>query len=501
MMSTIQNEPFSNFVDEINFSDLILCEIVGRGAFGTVQRAEWHGKIVAIKIIDMNVVGKEYQDEVENLSKLRHKNIIRLFGTSINKQNIYLVMEFAECGSLHNLLHPEPDNELVEYNLGHVFNWSLQSAEAVEYLHSLEPKVIHRDLKSPNMLLLDNGKVIKICDFGTATQIKTEMTSTKGSAAWMAPEVFEGKRYSEKCDVYSFGIVLWEMLSRKKPFDEIGAPAFRILWAVHSGTRPPPLQKIPDTLHKLMESCWDKVVAKRPSFSEIANYFREAVKFVHGGDELIFFGDDYYDEDDAFDSLKSVESPNWKPSDFFPDIPLNIDIPNSPSGEGPSYPPPFHPSNFPNQPGDINQMSPMSQISSNHSTPLSGFKKSPDNWVFPETVNADWSLVPQHLMPIKPISSLDVSVKMYDSYNETLKKYIDLQTKIKHLNIQKENLDRQIGEVDKEQKNNALYLDRYLKLDNDKSNLLEHHRAIKTTLENARRMNRNRTRSHISHSP
>ena len=69
-------------------------------------------------------------------------------------------MEYADCGSLYNLLHPSEDNvELIPYNLGHVFSWSLQCAEAVEYLHSLTPKVIHRDLKPPNMLLLDQGKV------------------------------------------------------------------------------------------------------------------------------------------------------------------------------------------------------------------------------------------------------------------------------------------------------------------------------------------------------
>lgn len=498
------NEPFSQFVDEINFDDLNLLEIVGRGAFGTVQRAEWLGKIVAIKISDMSGGVKEYQNELENLSQVRHENIIRLFGTSINKHKVFIVMEYAECGSLHNLLHPaEPEKGLVRYNLGHVFNWCLQSAQAVEYLHSLQPKVIHRDLKSPNMLLLEHGKVIKICDFGTSTKIHTEMTSTKGSAAWMAPEVFEGKRYSEKCDVYSFGIVLWEMLSRKKPFDEIGPPAFRILWAVYSGTRPPPLQNIPESLHKMMDSCWLKDQSKRPSFTEIVSYFREAEKLVPNVDDLIFDYDEcnYY-EDDAFGSIRTEGevSPNWKQDNILPDTPLDTDISTAIPVESP-LPKSFHPPLLHNQSIDFNQISSMSPSGSSNNTPLSGFKKSPDNWPISEIVNADWSLVPQHLMPIKPIKSVEVSIKMYDNYNEALKKYIDIQTKIKDLKIQKENLERQIKEVDKEQKNNALYLERYLKLDNDKSNLLEHHRAMKSTLENAHQLNRNKTRSHISHSP
>ena len=86
-----------------------------------------------------------------------------------------------------------------------------------------------------SLLLIAGGTILKICDFGTACDAHTHMTNNKGSAAWMAPEVFEGSNYSEKCDVFSFGIILWEILTRRRPFDEIGGPAFRIMWAVHSG--------------------------------------------------------------------------------------------------------------------------------------------------------------------------------------------------------------------------------------------------------------------------
>ena len=104
----------------------------------------------------------------------------------------------------------------IPYHSGHALSWCLQCALGVEYLHSLKPKaLIHRDLKSPNLLLVDRGLTLKICDFGTACDKQTIMTNNKGSAAWMAPEVFEGNTYTEKCDVFSWGIVMWETITRR----------------------------------------------------------------------------------------------------------------------------------------------------------------------------------------------------------------------------------------------------------------------------------------------
>lgn len=120
-----------------------------------------------------------------------------------------------------------------------------------------------------SLLLVNSGRDLKICDFGTACDVHTHMSNNKGSAAWMAPEVFEGSNYSEKCDIFSWGIILWEVLARKKPFDECGGPAFRIMWAVHNGTRPPLLQNCPKEIESLMTKCWSKNSNERPSMAEI----------------------------------------------------------------------------------------------------------------------------------------------------------------------------------------------------------------------------------------
>ncbi|KAK2189437.1 hypothetical protein NP493_106g01026 [Ridgeia piscesae] len=162
-----------DFVEEIDFNELQFLEVVGRGAFGVVSRATWRGYDVAVKQIETESERKAFITELKQLSRV---------------------------------------------------------ATGVEYLHGMRPKaLIHRDLKPPNLLLINGGTELKICDFGTACEPATHMTNNKGSAAWMAPEVFEGSNYSEKCDIFSWGIILWEVLTRRKPFDEIGGPAFRIM--------------------------------------------------------------------------------------------------------------------------------------------------------------------------------------------------------------------------------------------------------------------------------
>ncbi|XP_067674427.1 mitogen-activated protein kinase kinase kinase 7-like isoform X5 [Haliotis asinina] len=295
------------FVEEIEFHELTFHEIVGKGAFGVVSRANFRGTDVAVKIIETESERKAFITELKQLSRVSHPNIVKLYG-ACTKSPVCLVMEYAEGGSLYNVLHGS--GRQPSYTSAHAMSWALQCARGVAYLHNMKPKaLIHRDLKPPNLLLIMGGTVLKICDFGTACDIQTHMTNNKGSAAWMAPEVFEGCNYSEKCDVFSWGIILWEVITRRKPFDEIGGPAFRIMWAVHNGKRPPPIRNIPKPLDILMQRCWSGNPTERPSMTEVDRVMTHLFQFFRGAEEPLLYPQASDSDEELFPSSAPMTPP------------------------------------------------------------------------------------------------------------------------------------------------------------------------------------------------
>ncbi|XP_046466497.1 mitogen-activated protein kinase kinase kinase 7 isoform X2 [Neodiprion pinetum] len=294
------------FVEEINYNEIETQEIVGKGSFGVVWKGRWRGQYVAVKHINSEGERKAFTVEVRQLSRVAHPNIVKLYG-ACTKNPVCLVMEYAEGGSLYNVLHCNPQPY---YTAGHAMSWALQCARGVAYLHNMKPKpLIHRDLKPPNLLLILGGQTLKICDFGTACDLNTYMTNNKGSAAWMAPEVFEGSRYTEKCDVFSWGVILWEILSRRKPFDDIGGSAYRIMWAVHIGQRPPLMDGCPKPIEDLMTRCWKKVPEERPSMDEVVQIMTTLSEFFNGQlDPVEYSLSSEMDEEDGADDTLDMPS-------------------------------------------------------------------------------------------------------------------------------------------------------------------------------------------------
>ncbi|XP_075980227.1 uncharacterized protein LOC142979279 isoform X2 [Anticarsia gemmatalis] len=309
MASNVQDSPvLQTFVEEIDYSEIQELSVVGKGAFGVVWKGLWRNTFVAVKHINSEAEKREFSIEVRQLSRVSHPNIVRLYGACTKGAHVCLVMEYAEGGSLYNVLHNRPKPK---YTAAHAMSWARQCAEGVAYLHAMKPKpLIHRDLKPPNLLLVGGGQRLKICDFGTAADKATYMTNNKGSAAWMAPEVFEGSTYTEKCDVFSWGIILWEVLSRRKPFEE-GGSAFRIMWAVHTGQRPNLIEGCPEPIEQLMTQCWHKVPAERPSMAKVVEIMAALCEFFPGADTPINYDDCEDDESECSEDecMTSYDSP------------------------------------------------------------------------------------------------------------------------------------------------------------------------------------------------
>ena len=156
-------------------------------------------------------------------------------------------------------------------------NLALEIAQGINYLHSFKPPILHRDLKSLN-ILLDKNYVCKIADFGWAKLRDNHMTKLRGTFQWMAPEVITNEYYTEKADVYSFGIILWEFWSRDPPYKGVKAKDVAKKVRANKTYRPIIPNDVPKEIAELMECCWDADPDKRPTFLEIINFLDETIR-------------------------------------------------------------------------------------------------------------------------------------------------------------------------------------------------------------------------------
>ncbi|TDG99935.1 hypothetical protein EPR50_G00199330 [Perca flavescens] len=263
--------------DVLDFRDLKLEEVIGVGGFGKVYRGTWRGLLVAVKAArqdpdeDISVTAQNVRQEARLFAMLTHPNIIALKGVCLQEPNLCLIMEYASGGALSRALAGRriPPHVLV--------NWAVQIARGMLYLHSeaIVP-VIHRDLKSNNILLaqpIENecmeGLTLKITDFGLAREWhKTTKMSTAGTYAWMAPEVIKSSTFSKGSDVWSYGVLLWELLTGEAPYKGIDGLAVAYGVAVNKLTLPIP-STCPEPFAQLMSECWDQDPHRRPNFSSI----------------------------------------------------------------------------------------------------------------------------------------------------------------------------------------------------------------------------------------
>ncbi|XP_039498775.1 mitogen-activated protein kinase kinase kinase isoform X2 [Drosophila santomea] len=257
---------------EIEYSELDIKEVIGSGGFCKVHRGYYDGEEVAIKIAHQT--GEDnMRDNVLQEAKLfwalKHENIAALRGVCLNTK-LCLVMEYARGGSLNRILAGKiPPDVLV--------NWAIQIARGMNYLHNEAPmSIIHRDLKSSNVLIYEaiegnhlQQKTLKITDFGLAREMyNTQRMSAAGTYAWMPPEVISVSTYSKFSDVWSYGVLLWELITGETPYK--GFDPLSVAYGVAVNTLTLPIPKTcPETWGALMKSCWQTDPHKRPGFKEI----------------------------------------------------------------------------------------------------------------------------------------------------------------------------------------------------------------------------------------
>ncbi|XP_020846648.1 mitogen-activated protein kinase kinase kinase 20 isoform X1 [Phascolarctos cinereus] len=247
---------------QIKFDDLQFFENCGGGSFGSVYRARWisQDKEVAVKKL------LKIEKEAEILSILSHRNIIQFYGVILEPPNYGIVTEYASLGSLYDYIN---SNRSEEMDMEHIMTWATDVAKGMHYLHMEAPvKVIHRDLKSRNVVIAADG-VLKICDFGASRfHNHTTHMSLVGTFPWMAPEVIQSLPVSETCDTYSYGVVLWEMLTREVPFK--GLEGLQVAWlVVEKNERLTIPSSCPRSFAELLHQCWEADSKKRPSFKQI----------------------------------------------------------------------------------------------------------------------------------------------------------------------------------------------------------------------------------------
>ncbi|XP_073033988.1 serine/threonine-protein kinase STY46-like isoform X6 [Primulina eburnea] len=254
---------------------------VASGSYGDLYKGTYCSQEVAIKILKAERLNaelqKEFAQEVYIMRKVRHKNVVQFLGACTRPPNLCIVTEYMSGGSVYDYLHKQKGT----FKLPSLLKVAVDVSRGMNYLH--QNNIIHRDLKAAN-LLMDENEVVKVGDFGVA-RVKAEtgvMTAETGTYRWMAPEVIEHKPYDHKVDVFSFGVVLWELLTGKLPYEHL-TPLQAAVGVVQKGLRP----NIPTHTHpklaELLERCWQQDPTLRPDFTEITEILQKISEEV-GGD-------------------------------------------------------------------------------------------------------------------------------------------------------------------------------------------------------------------------
>ena len=256
--------------------------VVGEGGFGIVYRKSYKGKKVAVKRFkeiekrgllpaELAKIHTSFRNEIWLMSGVTHPNIVQLIGFSLRRESI-MVMEYISGGDLYEALI---SNKKLDWPLR--CRIALDIARGMAALHALNPPLCHSDLKCPNCMIVEWSAtapiVSKVSDFGLSSRLYgDQLTKTPTTNPfWTAPEILAQLPFDTSADVYSFGVILWNLLSRKALFEEMLPWTDEVSRAVRAGKRPtiPKEPGMPPEYEALICKCWDHKPANRPRFVDV----------------------------------------------------------------------------------------------------------------------------------------------------------------------------------------------------------------------------------------
>jgi serine/threonine protein kinase len=284
----------------LQYSDCFFEKQLGKGVSSTVYKGKHKDKEVALKVLRLENQQRDLDDfkkyvmvfifvavafltrigcrEIEVMTQLESPQVIKFFGATFDPK-LCIVMEYCPNGALFQYM--QDPTVVIDWNL--VLRWSREAALGLLALHNFKPQIVHRDFKSLN-LLLDGTLNIKVCDFGLSRFVQPEdedkrstLHTLRGTYAYAAPEVFHKEQYTTKSDVYSYGIVVWELIMKAmkgkyhRPYGEFPELVhdFQVLMQATKGVRPSIPANCPGVLAALVKACWAPRPEERPACADL----------------------------------------------------------------------------------------------------------------------------------------------------------------------------------------------------------------------------------------